>query len=79
MLAQPTSLALVSKSADGQPSYQFYREGVADRALTQLAVYFNAQTLGFHSGGLALAPPGHAIVPAAQRHARNQGISARWM
>lgn len=75
-VAQPTSLALVGKSADGQPSYQFYREGVADRALTlkQLAVYFNAQTLGFHSGGLALVPPDHAIVTAAQRHARNQGI-----
>lgn len=75
-LAQPTSLALVSKSADGQPSYQFYRHGVADRALTlaQLAAHFSAQTLGFHSGGLALVPPDHEIIAAAQRQARSKGI-----
>lgn len=76
MVAQPTSLAIVSKSADGQPSYQFYREGVADRAVTsqQIVGHFGANTLGFHSGGLALVAPDHEIIIAAQKNARDQGI-----
>jgi fructokinase len=75
-LALPTSLAIVSKSADGQPSYQFYRNGVADRALglPQLLGYFDAATLGFHSGGLALLPPDHEAILAAQQQARASGI-----
>ncbi len=75
-LPQPTSLALVSKSADGQPSYQFYRDGVADRALTlqQLIAHFDATTVGFHSGGLALVPPDHQTIIAAQHSARSRGI-----
>ena len=75
-LPQPTSLALVGKSAAGQPSYQFYRAGVADRALSlaQLTGQFGAQTLGFHSGGLALVPPDHEIISAAQQQARDLGI-----
>ena len=75
-LAQPTSLALVSKSAVGQPSYQFYREGVADRVLTleQLTRHFNSKTFGFHTGGLTLVPPDHAVITAAQQHARRNGI-----
>lgn len=75
-LAQPTSLAIVGKSADGQPSYQFYREGVADRALAlqQLVANFNPDTLGFHSGGLALVAPDHEVIIAAQKNARDNGI-----
>jgi fructokinase len=30
---EPTSLAIVGVDADGQPTYSFYREGVADRAV----------------------------------------------
>jgi fructokinase len=33
-LAQPSSLAVVHLSDDGQPDYAFYREGVADRQVT---------------------------------------------
>jgi fructokinase len=75
-LAKPTSLALVSKTADGQPRYQFYRDGVADRelALPQLNAHLGTQTIGFHSGGLALMPPDHEIIVAAQQNARNLGI-----
>lgn len=56
----PTSLAMVS-FVDGQPSYQFYREGVADRAfgcedaLAFLAQFPKAGVL--HTGSLALVPP----------------------
>lgn len=32
----PTPLALVNVDENGQPSYSFYREGTADRALTQI-------------------------------------------
>ncbi len=76
MVAQPTSLAIVSKSAAGQPSYQFYREGVADRAITlqQIAGHFDVKTLGFHSGGLALVAPDHEVIIAAQKKARSKGI-----
>lgn len=75
-LAKPTSLALVSKTADGQPRYQFYRDGVADRALTseQIIARFNEQTIGFHSGGLALVPPDHAVIIKAQQGARERGM-----
>jgi fructokinase len=75
-IAKPTSLALVSKTADGQPRYQFYRDGVADRELTlpQLNDHLGAQTIGFHSGGLALMPPDHAVISAAQDCARGRDI-----
>ena len=76
IVAQPTSLAIVSKSADGQPSYQFYRDGVADRALAlqQLTRYFTSTTLGFHSGGLALVPPDHELIVRAIESACDKGI-----
>ncbi len=74
--ARPTSLALVAKSSDGQPSYQFYRDGVADRALSlaQITAQFSAGTRGFHSGGLALVPPDHETILQAQRIAAERGI-----
>jgi fructokinase len=56
----PTSLAMVS-FVDGQPSYQFYRDGVSDRAftteqaLTFLDSFPSAGIL--HTGSLALVPP----------------------
>ena len=56
----PTSLAMVS-IFEGQPSYQFYREGVADRAFTvdQALAFLDAfPTTGIlHTGSLALVPP----------------------
>jgi fructokinase len=70
----PTSLAMVS-FVDGQPSYQFYREGVADRAftaeqaLTYLAGFAKPGIL--HTGSLALVPPEAektlAIIQAAKQ------------
>jgi fructokinase len=70
----PTSLAMVS-FVDGQPSYQFYREGVADRAFTAeqaLAYLARFPQVGIlHTGSLALVPPEAektlAIIEAAKQ------------
>ena len=72
--ALPTSLAMVS-FIQGQPSYQFYREGVADRAFTAadaLAFLDQFPSPGvLHTGSLALVPPESektlAIVQAAKK------------
>jgi fructokinase len=73
---RPTSLALVATSSSGQPSYQFYREGVADRALDleQITKRFTDKIRGFHSGGLALVPPDHETILQAQQAAAARGI-----
>lgn len=70
--AKPSSLALVSANEQGQPTYSFYREAVADRELTTAALTatIDASTTGFHTGGLALVPPDHEAVLAGLRHAR---------
>jgi fructokinase len=55
----PTSLAVV-QITDGQPSYGFYREGVADRDYTVdgVVAQLKATTPGvLHTGSLALVPP----------------------
>ncbi len=56
---QPTSLAIVRISADGQPDYSFQRAGVADRSLEPLAVLrdWPADAGLFHVGSLSLMPP----------------------
>lgn len=57
--AKPTSLAVI-QLRDGQPSYGFYREGIADRDYTVAQV---VQTLAqrraaiVHTGSLLLIPP----------------------
>ncbi len=73
---RPTSLALIATSSSGQPSYQFYRERVADRALDleQITKWFTDEIRGFHSGGLALVPPDHATILQAQQAAAARGI-----
>lgn len=73
---RPTSLALVATSPSGHPSYQFYRDGVADRelALQQITANFSATCTGFHSGGLALVPPDHDAILLAQHVAAERGI-----
>lgn len=75
-VVRPTSLALVATSLSGQPSYQFYREGVADRALDlqQIMAQFTSEIRGFHSGGLALVPPDHETILQAQQAAMARGI-----
>lgn len=54
-LENPTSLAVVS-FIEGQPAYQFYRGGVADRAMTQAALRSLPLPTWAQIGGLSMCP-----------------------
>lgn len=56
--AFPTSIAVVSIDENGQPSYSFHRERVADRDLTSanLVARLPENTQLLHTGGLTLVP-----------------------
>ncbi len=72
----PTCLALVTV-ANGQPSYQFYREGTADRDITlpRLRASMPADASALHIGSLALAGGPDAYVwEALFTGARNAGL-----
>ncbi len=72
----PTSLAVVQVT-HGQPSYGFYREGIADRDYTVdgiVALLRQQQTPGIlHTGSLLLIPPEHHKVVAILKAARALG------
>ena len=72
----PTSLAVVQVT-DGQPSYGFYRESIADRDYTVegiTAVLQQQKTPGIlHTGSLLLIPPEHHKVLAILKAAREMG------
>jgi fructokinase len=72
---KPTSLALVTTTADGQPEYSFYRDRVADRDIDSPAVRAATQgeITGFHTGALALVPPDDQTMLAAMRDLRARG------
>ena len=56
MVPDPTSLAVVSLK-NGQPSYQFYRNGTAERQITRagLASLHDALPWVIHTGSLAIS------------------------
>ncbi len=71
----PTSLAVV-QIKDGQPSYGFYREGVADRDYSVenvLNLLKNAEPGVLHTGSLLLVPPEHTKVIAILQGAKALG------
>jgi fructokinase len=71
----PTSLAVVQVT-NGQPSYGFYREGIADRdySVDSVLAQLKAATPGIlHTGSLALVPPEHAKVLAIVKGAKALG------
>ena len=71
----PTSLAVVQLN-NGQPSYGFYREGVADRDYTVeqvLSALAGAAPGVLHTGSLLLVPPEHDKVLAILKGARALG------
>ncbi len=73
--ACPTSLAVVTLR-DGQPSYGFYREGIADRDYDPQAVLARLAALPpgvLHSGSLMLVPPEHEKVLEVIRGAKALG------
>ena len=71
----PTSLAVV-QIKDGQPSYGFYREAVADRDYTAaevLTLMQRAEPGVLHTGSLALVPPDHGKVISILQGAKAMG------
>ncbi len=71
----PTSLAVVTLRA-GQPSYGFYREGIADRDYSVEQVLRTLQTLPagvLHTGSLMLVPPENEKIMAVIAGARQLG------
>ncbi len=54
----PTSLALVTLSSEGQPSYRLYREGIADKDISYEEIVENLPPglRVFHTGSLAITP-----------------------
>ena len=71
----PTSLAVV-QIANGQPSYGFYREGIADRDYTPdhvLALLKTQQPGVLHTGSLLLVPPEHEKVLVVLKAAKALG------
>ena len=72
---RPTSLAVV-QIKEGQPSYGFYREAVADRDYTAdevLALMQRAAPGVLHTGSLALVPPENEKVIAILQGAKAMG------
>jgi fructokinase len=71
----PTSLAVV-QIKNGQPSYGFYREGIADRdySVDQILTALEGVTPGvLHTGSLLLVPPEHEKVIAVLKGAKKMG------
>ena len=71
----PTSLAVVTLT-HGQPSYGFYREGIADRDSTPSALLQQLEPLPpgvLHTGSLMLLPPEHEKTLAVVRAAKALG------
>jgi fructokinase len=71
----PTSLAVV-QITNGQPSYGFYREGIADRDYEVDEVLSLLKTVApgvLHTGSLLLVPPEHTKVIAILRSAKAMG------
>jgi len=73
---KPTSIALVATDEHGQPHYSFYRSQVADRDIDAQALLYPTQSdvIGFHSGGLGLVPPDHALIVDAMQKFRDRGV-----
>lgn len=72
---KPTSLAVVQLK-DGQPSYSFYREGVADRDFEVAPIRAILQQAApgiLHTGSLMLMPPQHEKVIAIVQAAKSMG------
>lgn len=71
----PTSLAVIQLK-DGQPSYGFYREGIADRdySVERMLTALKTSSPGIlHTGSLALVPPEHEKVLAIVHGAKALG------
>lgn len=72
----PSSLAFVTFSAQGQPSYSLYRRGIADRDISadQLIALLPRHCKVLHTGSLALEPLDAAIVLPVLKTAKAWGM-----
>jgi fructokinase len=73
--AKPTSLAVVNVQ-NGQPSYGFYREGVADRQyrVADVCALLQSHAPGvLHTGSLMAVPPEHSKVLEIVKFAKRLG------
>jgi fructokinase len=71
----PTSLAVIQMQA-GQPSYSFYREGIADREYNVASVLAHLQTRPpgvLHTGSLMLLPPENDKILSILKGAKGLG------
>jgi fructokinase len=74
--AHPTALAIATLDAQGKAAYSFYREGVADRAVTaESLITATADVPVVVTGCLALAPADQAAVLPWLAHARARGAT----
>jgi len=76
-VAEPTSLAVVHLDEQGHPEYAFYRQGVADRALTADALIHSSDSLPQAEvvcvGCLALAPEDAGLYMPWMAHQHRSG------
>lgn len=72
----PTSLAVVTRGADGQPRYSFYRADVADRDvdIAALLAALPPGAVGVHTGALALVPPDDLLIARLLQTAHARGM-----
>ncbi|MBI1396508.1 MAG: carbohydrate kinase [Betaproteobacteria bacterium] len=72
----PTSLALLDATGHGEPAYEFYRLGVADRDVDadDLLARVPPGVTGFHTGGLALVPPDAGTMQDVATRMRANGV-----
>lgn len=77
VVSAPTSLALVATNERGEARYSFYREGIADRAITgrEFVDRTPADATLFHTGGLALVPPDTTHILTALDAMRTRGVT----
>lgn len=77
-VGEPSALAVVAIDSDGQPQYSFYREGVADRAITSTTLIANTQSISelelVAIGCLALAPEDQEIYHPWLESSRKAGL-----
>lgn len=74
---RPTSLALVTIGADGQPAYRLYREGIADKdvSFAEIDAALPERLTAFHTGSLAITPSQLPKIRQLLTRMRERGVA----
>ena len=74
---KPTSLALVTLDAAGQPTYRLYREGIADKDISfeQIEAALPDDLTAFHTGSLAITPSQLPKIRSVFELMRERGVA----